>query len=269
MSGIFSGFRLCVHWTRCFGRGLPHGDLRVQQPQRLRLDRRRRGGDVESRLSRPRGLDPVHRERSELLEQSPEVVDVLARARALRGCFPPGLRRAFGLGDGRVADRAVLVVEQHRGERVAHILFDIVREHADQEVGADPRLEAVADRADLEVGRLHRPERPLDPAQSLVGFDDGGGGHPLFLHIGPDHVESVQGRLVGDILLFAPPGEGSRSDLQIEVLPHLALVEGALGAAPDRVRAPERPLVPPDRAADLARDSAYAPVASHRPSVAF
>ena len=39
--------------------------------------------DVESWLSRPRGLAPVHRGRSELLEQSPEVVDVLARARAL------------------------------------------------------------------------------------------------------------------------------------------------------------------------------------------
>ena len=35
--------------------GLPHGDLRVHQPQRLILDRRRRGGDVESRLSRPEG----------------------------------------------------------------------------------------------------------------------------------------------------------------------------------------------------------------------
>ena len=57
---------------------LPYGDIRVQQLPHLRLDRRRRGGDVESRLSRPRGLDPVHRERSELLEQSREVVDVLA-----------------------------------------------------------------------------------------------------------------------------------------------------------------------------------------------
>ena len=86
--------------------GLPHGDLHVQQLQRPFLDRRRRGGNVESRLSRPRGLDPVHRGRSELLEQSREVVDVLARARAFRGRLPPGLRRALGLGDGRVADRS-------------------------------------------------------------------------------------------------------------------------------------------------------------------
>ena len=41
---------------------------------------------------------------------------------------------ALGLGDGRVPDRAVLVVEQHRGERFAHVLFDMVGEHADQEV---------------------------------------------------------------------------------------------------------------------------------------
>ena len=39
--------------------------------------------DVESRLSRPRGLDLVHRERSELRKQSPEVVEVLSGGRAL------------------------------------------------------------------------------------------------------------------------------------------------------------------------------------------
>ena len=101
--------------------GLPHGDLRVQQPRRLHLDRRRRGGDVESRLSRLGGLNPVHRECSELREQSPEVVEVLSGVRAFGGHLP------LGLGDGRVADRAVLVVEQHRGERFAHVLFDIGR----------------------------------------------------------------------------------------------------------------------------------------------
>ena len=45
------------------------GDIQVQQPQRLFfLDRRRRRGAVESRPSRPRRLDPVHRECSELPE---------------------------------------------------------------------------------------------------------------------------------------------------------------------------------------------------------
>ena len=38
----------------------------------------------------------------------------------------------------------MLVVEQHRGERFSHALFDIICEHADQEVGADPAVEAVA-----------------------------------------------------------------------------------------------------------------------------
>ena len=60
------------------------------------------------------------------------------------------------------------------GERFSHVHFDIVREHADQEVGADPRLAAVADQANLEVGRLHRPERPLDSSQPFVGQDEVG-----------------------------------------------------------------------------------------------
>ena len=73
--------------------GLSHGDLRVQQPQRLILNRRRRSGDVESRL---RGLDPVHRQGSELLEQSAEVVDGIFVALSLRGRLPLGLRQALG-----------------------------------------------------------------------------------------------------------------------------------------------------------------------------
>ena len=129
---------------------------------------------------------------------------------------------AFGFGDGRVEDRAALVVEQHRGGRFAHVHVDIVREHADQEVGADPRR--------WRMGRIWRSDaliarNALSTRPNLVGQHDVGGGHPLFRHVGPDHVEPVQGRLVGDVLLLAPSGEGFRSDPQIEVLSHLALVE--------------------------------------------
>ena len=85
-------------------------------------------------------------------------------------------------------------------------------------MGADPLLAAVADGSDLEVGRLHRLERLLDPAQSLVGQNDVGGGHPLFRHVGPNHAEPVQGRLGGYGLLSAPPEEGFLCDPQIEML---------------------------------------------------
>lgn len=72
--------------------GLPHRDLHVQQPQHLSLDRRRRRGYFESRLYRPRRLDPVHRECSELPEHSPEVADGLAGSSALGGRIPPSVR---------------------------------------------------------------------------------------------------------------------------------------------------------------------------------
>ena len=56
----------------------------------------------------------------------------------------------------------------------------------------------------------------------------------------------VQGLLGGDVLFPMPLGEEALSDLQIEMLAHLALVEGALGAPPGRVRAPERSPVAAD-----------------------
>ena len=125
--------------------------------------------------------------------------------------------------------------------------FDMVGEHADQEVGSDPGHATVMDGADFEVGRLHRPERPLDPAQALVCLDDVGGGHLLFQHIGPNAVKPVQCRLGGDGAFPALPEEGALTDPQFEVLAHFALVKDALGASPDRVGASKRPPVPADR----------------------
>ena len=61
--------------------GQPHGNLRVQQPQHMLPSRRR--GNVEARLSRPRRLDAVHRQGSEVPEQSQKVVDGLAGLRGL------------------------------------------------------------------------------------------------------------------------------------------------------------------------------------------
>ena len=72
------------------GGRLPPGDPRVQQLQRRLLDRRRRRGKVEPLPAPPGGLDPVHREGSEMPEQAPEVVDGLA-----------GARSALATGDSR------------------------------------------------------------------------------------------------------------------------------------------------------------------------
>ena len=76
--------------------------------------------------------------------------------------------------------------------------LDIVREHADQEVGADPQLEAVAYRADLQVPKLppHLGKAPLldtpyGCAEGLlnVPLHDGKNGHPP--HPGANIVEPL------------------------------------------------------------------------------
>ncbi len=50
--------------------------------------------------------------------------------------------------------------------------LDVVGEHAEGDVRPHPLLEAVVDRPDLELGRLHRPEGPPGLGELLVGADD-------------------------------------------------------------------------------------------------
>ena len=84
------GFRPYRYWARLRAGRLACGDLRVQQPKRLGLGRRRRRGEVELALFRSLGRDPVHRQLSQMLEQPSEVVDVQAGPGPLRRRFPPG-----------------------------------------------------------------------------------------------------------------------------------------------------------------------------------
>ena len=123
------------------------GDLQVQQPQRLFfLDRRRRRGAVESRLSWPRRLDPVHRECSELPE--------LGQISGEQAAAPAG--RAHRAGQRTVARQAS---DQRRS------LGALMRPESRRACGLEPQSEsenlrrAAAKGRKAAQGRHHRRRR--------------------------------------------------------------------------------------------------------------
>ena len=71
-----------------------------------------------------------------------------------------------GLGGG-----LVVVGEQDGREPGLHVPGDVVGDHPQEHVGADPVLGAVPDRPDVQVG-IEGAEGPLDLGQGLVGGDD-------------------------------------------------------------------------------------------------
>ena len=81
-------------------------------------------------------------------------------------------RRALCRRDDRSAGGggfiALVVVEQHRRQRLAHVPFDVVGEHAKQHMAADAIGQAMVDRADFQIDRLQRPEGALRSAEVFV-----------------------------------------------------------------------------------------------------
>ena len=63
----------------------------------------------------------------------------------------------------------VMVVEQQGSEALTHVQFDVVGEHAQQDMGTHPLRGAVMNGLDLEVHGLEASEGALDPAEALVG----------------------------------------------------------------------------------------------------
>src|SRR6266699_3702194 len=98
-----------------------------------------------------------------------------------------------------------------------HVPGDVVGEHADEHVGGDPVFEPVADGADQQVG-VQAAEDPLDVFQGLVGLHRGAGAEHAGGQAGADHVDAVQGRFAGDLLLVAAPGQPVAGDVHSEVL---------------------------------------------------
>ena len=147
----------------------------AEEAEGFGLERGGAGEDIGGHGPLCGGLNAVAGERGEVGQQGLEAVD----GQAAGGAFPAGLGvgrgRGTGGGDGRgsggLGRGGIVVVEEQRRERAAHVPLDVVGEHAEEDVGPDPAFEAVVDRAHLEIHGLVAAERPLDAAQALVGPD--------------------------------------------------------------------------------------------------
>ena len=132
----------------------------------------------------------------EVGQERPEAVD----GQTVRGAFPAGLgagrRGGAGGGDGRwpggLGRGGIVVVEEQRGERAAHVPLDAVGEHAEKDVGADRAFKAVVDGPHPDIDGLVAAERPLYPAQAPVGPHRVVGREFLGGHVGADDADAVQ-----------------------------------------------------------------------------
>ena len=127
------------------------------------------------------GVGPSHGvvgERGEVGEQGLEAVHRQAVRRCGRwsACaWRPVKRSALATEVRALRRRPVVVIVQHRRERLAHVPFDMIGEHAQQDVGAHARRGPMEDRPQMEIDGLERAERALDLGQALVGADGCGG----------------------------------------------------------------------------------------------
>jgi len=85
-------------------------------------------------------------------------------------------------------------------------------------VGFDAGLQAMPDRADLEVHALQRPESALHLGQPLVVQHGGLRAHVRFRNAGADHIEAVERRLGRDARLVDAESEGGVLNIEMEVL---------------------------------------------------
>ena len=99
-------------------------------------------------------------------EQGPQAVDRRAVGQQPGAGLGEGGVRALAGATGSALGRSS-VAEQQRRPGTLEVPADVVGEHAQEDVRADPALRPVVDRADREVDRLERAEVPLDRARRL------------------------------------------------------------------------------------------------------
>lgn len=84
----------------------------------------------------------------------------------------------MGLGDDAVpkgfGGGAVVIVVEHRRSALAHMPFDVVGEHAEEDVCPHHRRHPMEDRPDVEIDRLQAAKGALHVGQRLVGLDRAG-----------------------------------------------------------------------------------------------
>lgn len=147
--------------------------------------------------------------------------------RGLLGSFlSKGRLTGLSLGDGIALPAggvAFFVLEQHGGQGLADMSFDVAGQHAQEDVGFDMVHGAVVNRTDADVKALDAPEGLFDPAQALVGA------HAVFGVAFPrrfgcaDDVDAVEARLARDVFAVAREGEVAVAYVEEEVFANSVL----------------------------------------------
>jgi len=147
----------------------------AEQVEGPALERGGGGDEPEAGLGGVRGCDGVQADGGQVAQQAGEAVHREVVAGVLGGGLGQCFRGAGGGGDGALpgglGGGLVVVGEQDGCEPGLHVPGDVVRDHPQEHVRADPVLGAVPDRPDVQVG-IEGAEGPLDQGQGLVGGDD-------------------------------------------------------------------------------------------------
>jgi hypothetical protein len=128
----------------------------------LLLQRGRSRGEGEGALGVDGGHQGVSGERGEIGKQATEAVHRKAVFGSASGLLGDGGGRALGFGNDAGAQRLgsllVGVVVEHRGQPLAHVPFEIVRQHTQKHMGAHPVGQPMVDRPDLQIDGLDAAE---------------------------------------------------------------------------------------------------------------
>src|SRR6476660_2747842 len=201
------------------------------------------GGGHGERWGVVGGLDVVGAEGGQVGEQAGEAVHRGVLGGAFTGGFGQRFIGALSCGDGVGAFGGsggfVVVDEQDWGQGGFHVPDQVVGQHAQEHVGADPVGQPVPDGPDVEFG-VEGAEEPLDVFESLVAQHHIVGGQGLFGQAGAQHVDAVEGSLGGDRLAVAGEGEGFVGDLEGEVFGHLVVIDHLAHPQRDVVFAAQR-----------------------------
>src|SRR5271157_2222572 len=108
-------------------------------------------------------------------------------------------------------------MEEERRQLLAHMPFDVIGEHAQEDVGAHSVLVPVTDRTDIEIDGLHAAEGAFDAGQILVGLNGFFGIEMLGRYAGSDDIDAVEARLVLNLLFPPLEGEMAVADIDREV----------------------------------------------------
>lgn len=163
----------------------------------------------------------------EVAQQGIEAVDRETVGSNVGTFFDLGRSRSFG-GVNRISVlasmREVFVVEQQRRQIAAHVPFDIVGQHTEQNMGTHMVLSAVVNRANPQIDPLEAAEGALDLGQALIAPHRVLGRATAFGLAGAHDINAVHLSFPANRFLSPGPAEEAIGDGQGEVLTHLVAV---------------------------------------------